>query len=273
MRITLIRSRIRIRMLQRVIMLRRTKAVVRCVNQPVVYSPQPVVPTQLGMLQRNTRLLQRSTLLQRNIPQWQPRNNPVASQPQLFFVLQRDIACNVAPQSVSLSTWSIPATEEIQMAIKCKINESIRELCWTAADGRAVTLHVDRASDANRAYAMLHGFKQRGSDVMALTAGSTDTAKLAELQAIVAHIESGTSEWSRRAVATPRVSANRALLIEALARMAPGKEATQRVAVEAFTNDEIAALLVRADIKRVADAIMAERSVGVDTEALMMGLI
>lgn len=157
--------------------------------------------------------------------------------------------------------------------IKCEINASIRELVWTAADGRSVTLHADRASPANQAYAALHGFKQRGSDVMALGKGSTDTEKLAELTAIVAHIESGSVDWSRRAVGQPRVSANRGLLVMVLARLRPGKEVAQREAVEGFTNDEIAALLQRADIKLVADQIMVERTRDVDTSALLADIL
>lgn len=157
--------------------------------------------------------------------------------------------------------------------IKCTINASIRELVWEAADGRSVTLHVDRASKENQAYAVLHGFKQRGSDVMALGKGASDSEKLAELTAIVSHIESGSADWSRRVVGAPRISANRGLLIMALAKLAPGKEAAQAAAVEGFTNDEIAALLQRADIKTVADQIMVERTANVDTSALLTDIL
>lgn len=157
--------------------------------------------------------------------------------------------------------------------IKCTINSSIRELVWEAADGAQVTLHVDRASKENQAYAVLHGFKQRGSDVMALGKGASDADKLAELTAIVAHIESGSADWSRRVIGAPRVNANRGLLIAALARLAPGKSEKQTAAVEGFTNDEVAALLQRADIKTVADQIMTERTAGVDTSALLNELI
>lgn len=157
--------------------------------------------------------------------------------------------------------------------IKCTINASIREIVWQAADGREVTLHCDRASAANQAYAALHGFKQRGSDVMALGKGASDSDKLAELTAIVNHIESGSADWSRRVVSGPRVSANRGLLLATLARLAPGKAEKQQAAVEGFTNDEIAALLMRPDVKVVADQIMAEKSANIDTETMFAELI
>jgi len=159
------------------------------------------------------------------------------------------------------------------MAIKCTINESVGQITWAATNGDEVTLHLERVSDAVKAYAVLHGLKQRGSDVMALSrdtatgASATEEDKFNELRAIVAWYESGTSEWSRRPAAGQRFAGDNAILAECLKRL--GKDATK---VSGMSRAEVAALLTHPKIRPLADEIRAEKAGNVDAEALLAGL-
>lgn len=161
------------------------------------------------------------------------------------------------------------------MAIKCVINESIGEIVWTKSDGKSVTLHVERASEPMRKYAVFHGFKQRGSDVMAIAKNrdtglsATEDEKFEALTGIVAHIESGSESWDRpRAAGAPAVAADRKLLAETVAK------GGFKLAVEldGLTIEQVRALLARPEFKAIADEIRAAQVAHINTDALLAGM-
>lgn len=157
------------------------------------------------------------------------------------------------------------------MAITCTINQSIKEIEWTFSDG-SVVLHCERVSPEILAYAAFHGLKQRGTDTMALKADDfggrvPEAAKRAELQAMVAHLESGTAEWNRRsATGEPRGGLLLTVLCEAypgqtrekLATWLKGKSAADR-----------AALLREPRMAVIAERIREAAGKGADTQSLV----
>jgi hypothetical protein len=165
------------------------------------------------------------------------------------------------------------------MAIKCDINQSVGEIVWSRANGEAVTLHIERLSDAVKSYATFHGLKQRGSDVMAISRNTdtglpaTEDEKFNELRGIVEFYESGTADWSRRAGGGGgrRSDSAASILIMALVRLGRD-EAKVKAKVEGLTKGEIAALSQHPTVKPQVDAILAERSAGVDAEELLSDL-
>ena len=161
------------------------------------------------------------------------------------------------------------------MAIKCEINQSIGEIVWARANGEAITLHVDRLSTSVRDYAVFHGLKQRGSDVMAISRNvdtglsATEDDKFNELRAIVDFYESGTDDWSRRpSGGGKRSDSAAAILIMALIRL--GRDETKvKAKVDGLTKAEIAALSQHPSVKPTIDSILAERTKGIDAEDLL----
>lgn len=149
------------------------------------------------------------------------------------------------------------------------------EIVFEVSGAGKVILDTSRVHPEIERHAMLHGFKQRISDAAAMScdgAGrpASPTEKLDAMRALVAHYESGTAEWSRRAEAAgPRGG----FLFEALSRMYP--DADVRTYLDGLTSAEQAALREDSDVAPVIAAIKAERNVGkpkLDTKAILAGL-
>ncbi len=161
--------------------------------------------------------------------------------------------------------------------IKCVINQSVGEVVWGPfATGKSITLHTGRVSAANLAYAMFHGLKQRGSDVMALQAKDyggrvPESAKWDELKAMVDYLESGATEWARRATSAEREAGG--LLFRCVMEYRPGRkpEAVQAF-LRAMTPTERADLLESPGILPIAQRLRAESARKVDTDAALAGL-
>lgn len=91
--------------------------------------------------------------------------------------------------------------------IRSTLDETARTWTFAAmrmkADGEAeqnpdiapIVFDTRKASDANRDYAALHGFKQRICDTAALGADATMAEKFAEMAKLRDHYESGSAEW------------------------------------------------------------------------------
>lgn len=140
----------------------------------------------------------------------------------------------------------------------------------------SVVLRFAKINPSLRVRAETHGWKQRISDAAAIPCDpetgkpATPTEKFLAMQALVAHYESGTADWSRRAEATgPRGG----FLFEALSRMYP--DADVRAYLDGLTAAEQAALRGDSDVAPVIATIKAERNVGkpkLDTKAILAGL-
>ena len=155
------------------------------------------------------------------------------------------------------------------MAIKCTINQSIGEIVWGPfADGSVETLHVGRTHEKIREYAVFHGLKQRGTDVMALKAEDfggrvPESAKRTELQEMIRYLESGAAEWSRVASAGPREAG---LLFAALCNLRSGKTTAQiGKFLESRTPEQLKLVKARQDVIEEMNRLRLERAPKVDT--------
>lgn len=137
-----------------------------------------------------------------------------------------------------------------------------------------VTLDPAKISDANKAYAMFHGLKQRMVDAAALSrdpangAAASPADKMAAIQAIVEHLESGSAEWSR----VGSGGGGKSITIEAIAQIKGVKyDVAEEYVAEfaktgkdgkgnAFDGDTKKALAFLRDGKRVREAIEAIRA-------------
>ncbi len=88
--------------------------------------------------------------------------------------------------------------------ITTEIDEAAGTITYTVLGAGSITLHMDKVHPDNQRYAAFHGFKQRVPDAAALSRNpdtgkpASPAEKLAEMQELVDHYESGTPEWSRR---------------------------------------------------------------------------
>lgn len=154
------------------------------------------------------------------------------------------------------------------MAIKCTINASIGTVRWTSDEtATAVEIHRERLHPALQAYAALHGLKQKVGDAGAKAMGTRDEDKFAAMEDIVSHLESGTDEWN-----LGRKAAEPSVLIEALIMAGKLDSAELRANVRALTPKERTDLTFNAKVKPHYDAIMAQRTAHIDTDAMLDNL-
>lgn len=157
------------------------------------------------------------------------------------------------------------------MAIQVSINASVRIVEWVFPTLGKVTLHAERLSAQNMEYAALHGLKQKCGDVMALKAEDfggrvPETAKHAELKAMVDWLETGTTEWNRRVA---RESTG-GLLLQCLIRYLPAKTPEQLMEYIKTLDASARGKLLNSDkILPIANAIRAEAGRNVATDDML----
>jgi hypothetical protein len=94
-------------------------------------------------------------------------------------------------------------------------------ITWNVLGAGSATLMLDKIHENNRAWAEIHGWIQRGSDGAAKSRDpetgrpATPADKLAGIQRVVDHYESGAEEWEMRGGG----GTGRSLTIEAIARV------------------------------------------------------
>lgn len=96
--------------------------------------------------------------------------------------------------------------------MKKKIDAAAKTVTFSFEDGlEPVVFRADLAGQANREYAMMHGFCQRIGDAAAIQKSAengyrvTEAMRRAEIVAMVEHYEAGSDQWELRARATPKV--------------------------------------------------------------------
>lgn len=153
-----------------------------------------------------------------------------------------------------------------------KVNDN-GTLTFTVRGAGEFTFDPSKASDVNRNRAQLHGWTQRISDGGAMSrdpvtgASATPGDKLARMQSLAAHYESGTEEWSLKAGPRPFDAALVILGMIRGGKAANGDDAERKAAAIAakLNVDREGALRVIATSKAVAAAmaeIRAERNPG-----------
>jgi hypothetical protein len=151
-------------------------------------------------------------------------------------------------------------------------------LVFKVRDAGEIELDLQLVSQANRERATLHGFVQRVSDAAAIPrntetgASATPADKLAAMQRLVDHFNSGSEEWSPTRQAGV---GSDGLLLQSLMRLKPE---VAKVDLEKFLEplDKAAkaALLASSAIAPIAAELRAEaaKRSGVDVEDLLSRL-
>jgi hypothetical protein len=149
--------------------------------------------------------------------------------------------------------------------IETDINTTTQTLTITVAGEGMLTLDMADVSPANRAYAALHGMKQRICDKAALDKGATPKEKFRAMQELVEHYASGSGEWGLRVAQGEGTGPS--ITVEAMARHYGGTVAEQERYIEKMMVkrgiDRKAALKVFADSAQIAmhvAQIKAERA-------------
>lgn len=152
-----------------------------------------------------------------------------------------------------------------------------KTLTFNVLGAGSVTLNVDQLHPAVALQATYHGLKQRISDAAALSRSTetglpaTPSEKLAAIRELVEHYNSGTSEWSLKRAASG--GSDNGLLVQALLTVFPNKTAERvREYVKGLKPQERAALMASDMVSPAIAAIRAERTKGIDAEALIAGL-
>lgn len=165
------------------------------------------------------------------------------------------------------------------MNTKAKSNSVITH----AVDGSMIVFNVlgigrlafetSRASTENQNQARVHGFIQRISDAAAISrdpeTGQPASAqdKFDAMSRLVAHYESGTSEWSRKPVAGERERGG--LLFKALCKMSPTKTPEEiRSWMDGKTKAQLSAIRTSAKVASVIESIRPV-SLDVDVDAML----
>lgn len=140
-----------------------------------------------------------------------------------------------------------------------------------------IKLEISALSESNQERAMIHGMIQRISDAAAIprdtTTGKSATPqeKFDAMAKLVAHYESGTSEWSR--VRESGEGNSGGLLLAALTRLSPTKSKDEiRTWMKSQTRAQLDALRDTDRIKKVIDSIRPAPSISVDTDAMLAGI-
>ena len=160
--------------------------------------------------------------------------------------------------------------------IQTAINASIKEIVFTVIGAGDITLHLDRLSDENRAYAALHGMKQRIADAAAqskdpetgLPVSALD--KLSAMKLLVEHYESGTKEW--RTKTSTRGESGNSLLVQCLMELTGKDRAEMAAFVKSKSPAERTALLKSEKVKPIADRIESQLTAEVDADDLLSEL-
>lgn len=128
-------------------------------------------------------------------------------------------------------------------------------------------------SKENHMQAKMHGFIQRISDAAAISrdpeTGQPASAqdKFDAMSRLVAHYESGTSEWSRKPVAGERERGG--LLFKALCKMSPTKTPDEiRTWMDGKTKAQLSAIRTSAKVATVIESIRPV-SADVDVDAML----
>lgn len=152
--------------------------------------------------------------------------------------------------------------------------------------GNVITFHVKQAGDivfnmdavspANRERAAIHGFIQRISDGAAMSRDpetgqpATPADKLARMQAIAEHYQSGSGDWSMRREGN---GVEGGLLFRALTRLYPNKSADElRAFIEGVSTKERAALMVSPKVKPIVDEIRSAAVGDINAEDILAKL-
>ena len=161
--------------------------------------------------------------------------------------------------------------------ISTTLNQSIGTAEFKVSGVGTLVLHLERMSESNRAYAALHGMKQRISDAAALPCDevtgkpASPFDKFDAMQELIDFYECGTSDWNRKGSGGGRPSGG--LLLQAMIRAYPETEREVLVAkIDGWDKKQRAAVLAKPEIKAHADAIQAESVKDIDTEDLLAGL-
>lgn len=163
--------------------------------------------------------------------------------------------------------------------IATDVNVAERKVTFKVGDRPAMVLDLARVHEANIAYAALHGFKQRVSDAGALErtddngrlipADELISAKFQRMSALIEHYHSGTDQWSTRREGS---QSEGGLLLQSLIRAGADPE-TAKAQIAKWSRSEQLAVLGSAKVKPHADAIRAEQGRGIDSEALLAGIL
>ena len=141
------------------------------------------------------------------------------------------------------------------------------------------TLDLGKVSEEVKARAAIHGLKQRVSDAAAQSrvivdgreTNATPANKLAAMQAIVEHYNSGSVDW--RLKGGERIGTDEGLLARALAEVYPDRDSGKlRAYVGGLTKVERTKLLMTGAIKVAADKLREAETTGVDTDELLAKL-
>lgn len=141
-------------------------------------------------------------------------------------------------------------------------------IVFTVKGAGELRLDMAKVAESNRTRAMGHGFVQRVSDAAAIArdtktgASATPQEKLAAMQRLVEHYESGAVEWSpARAEGAGREPSGAADLRAALAELYPTKTAERLVEyVKGLKQEERMALANSPKVKVVIDRLRDERA-------------
>jgi hypothetical protein len=167
------------------------------------------------------------------------------------------------------------------MKIKTEINVSTGELTITGGAGESVrrrVFHRERAHLDTRAYAEMHGWKQRVIDSAAVERTDEegrlvpdelrDATQWTNICSMIDHYESGTADWSIRA---PGQGGDGGLLVKAMVRAGAAEEAA-RAAVKSMDRKTQNAMLTHEKLRDHVAAIREELGRGVDVSGALSEL-
>jgi hypothetical protein len=157
---------------------------------------------------------------------------------------------------------------EAHMQTKPKANSVVThaivdgKIVFTVKDAGTFTFDPNKASATNRARAIVHGFIQRIADGAAISRNpdngqpATAADKMARMQRIADHYESGAEEWAMRAATGPR-KPDAGLIVLAMTRtVAKGDADRANALIDGIATkrgiDRDAALAVWASVEDVA---------------------
>ena len=158
--------------------------------------------------------------------------------------------------------------------IGIEINASISQIVFTLG-GKSLTFHAERAT-GTLGQASLFGWSRKISNEAAMSRDPTtglpasDADKLEAMSAMIAHLESGSDQWSPNRVAGRASSADVGLLVTALMELQPTKTKDELTAwVKSKEPAARSALMLNAKVKPIIDRLRTALAADVDSESLL----
>lgn len=165
-------------------------------------------------------------------------------------------------------------TTDASKRIGIEINASVSQIMFTLGS-QTLTFHAERAT-GTLGQASLFGWSRKISNEAAMSRSpetglpASNDEKLAAMASMIAHLETGTDQWSPNRTGARASTADLSLLVSALLELQPGKTRDELTAwVKSKEPAARSALMLNERVRPIIDRLRAALAADVDADSLL----